>query len=60
MNSYKSFTLALEKAADLAKRDIKEIELIAVSKKKPVQNIIEVIMLLSIRINPLQYPLFIL
>jgi|TARA_B100002052_G_scaffold286420_1_gene300286 pyridoxal phosphate enzyme (YggS family) len=43
MNSYKSFTLALEKAADLAKRDIKEIELIAVSKKKPVQNIIEVI-----------------
>ena len=43
MNNYKSFINNLEKTAQLANRNIEEIDLIAVSKKKPAQDIQSVI-----------------
>ena len=43
MNNYKNFTNNLEKTAQLANRNIEEIDLIAVSKKKPAQDIQSVI-----------------
>ena len=44
MNNYKNFINNLEKTAQLADRNIEEIDLIAVSKKKPssdIQNVID-------------------
>jgi pyridoxal phosphate enzyme (YggS family) len=44
MNNYKNFINHLEKTAQLADRNIEEIDLIAVSKKKPssdIQNVID-------------------
>ena len=43
MNNYKNFLNNLEKTAQLANRNIEEIDLIAVSKKKPAQDIQSVI-----------------
>ena len=43
MNNYKNFVINLEKTAQLANRNIEEIDLIAVSKKKPAQDIQSVI-----------------
>ena len=43
MNNYKNFTNNLEKIAQLAERNIEEIDLIAVSKKKPAEDIQKVI-----------------
>ena len=44
MNNYKNFINNLEKTAQLANRNIEEVDLIAVSKKKPssdIQNVID-------------------
>ena len=43
MDNYKNFLNDLEKTAQLANRNIEEIDLIAVSKKKPAQDIQSVI-----------------
>ena len=43
MNNYKNFINNLEKTVQLANRNIEEIDLIAVSKKKPAQDIQSVI-----------------
>ena len=43
MNNYKNFINNLEKTAQLANRKIEEIDLIAVSKKKPAEDIQSVI-----------------
>ena len=43
MNNYKNFISNLKKTAQLANRNIEEIDLIAVSKKKPAQDIQSVI-----------------
>ena len=43
MNNYKNFINNLEKTVQLANRNIEEIDLIAVSKKKPAQDIQRVI-----------------
>jgi pyridoxal phosphate enzyme (YggS family) len=43
MNNYKNFLNNLEKTAQLANRNIEEIDLIAVSKKKPAHDIQSVI-----------------
>ena len=43
MSTYKNFIINLEKSVQLAKRNIEEIDLIAVSKKKPAQEIQSVI-----------------
>ena len=43
MNNYKNFINNLEKTVQLANRNIEEIDLIAVSKKKPAQDIQTVI-----------------
>ena len=43
MSTYKNFIINLEKSVQLANRNIEEIDLIAVSKKKPAQDIQSVI-----------------